>query len=59
MKVIVKRRISMICAMIMLISSVLGHSMGVFAADETENSGEETAEPETGEPGTDQETAVG
>ena len=38
MKVIVKRRISMICAMIMLISSVLGHSMGIFAADETENS---------------------
>ena len=43
MKVIVKRRISMICAMIMLISSVLGHSMGVFAADETENSEENLA----------------
>ncbi len=40
MKVIVKRRISMICAMIMLISSVLGHSMGIFAADEMENPGE-------------------
>ena len=38
-----RRGFSLLCALFIFVSSVLGHSMGIFAADETENSEENLA----------------